>query len=87
MPNLTKQANSYELDLHRSLLDRVENALEEVNEALSYSTVLPHKRALPDAMNGKLRAAESSLEGVKESLEAPLSNLEAERVGAEEIPE
>lgn len=86
MPNLTKQANSYELELHRALIGRVESALEEVDEVLSYSTVRPHKRVLPDAMNGKLRAAESSLEGVRESLEAALHSLEAERIGAEEVP-
>ena len=73
-----EKARSYELGLHRELLERAEAALEELQLIKDFANTRPYKRTLPDNLSGQTSAAITNAEGVKKSLSDSLAEVERE---------
>lgn len=84
MPTLQKEDShrkrgaSYELHLHRQMIESLEEAIEKVETALDYATTVPYKRSLPSSLAGKFRAGGMNLGQAKVALEESLEALEEE---------
>jgi uncharacterized protein (DUF4213/DUF364 family) len=74
-PHRSRGAN-YVLGLHRELIERLENGIQELETVKEFSVTRPYTRTLPDGLAGKVGATLTNARSALESLEESLREVE-----------
>jgi len=67
---------SYVLGLHRELIGRVEDSIQELETVKEFSVTRPYTRTLPDGLSGKVDATLTNARSTLKSLEESLREVE-----------
>ena len=72
------QGVNYRLGLYRSLIGRLDDAIEEMEEVGKFAGTSPYDRDLPSSLPGKVDAALQNAKNAKAALSKELAKIEEE---------